>query len=217
LDVYRAEFERLRLARKEQLRQDATASARAMAGWGAIESDEDWTSAVERAREEYESGQFLLEQLGGERDPTLTAVALTLRRGFIAQYGAEGPADLMCIDLALISYFHALRITGWIGNFAQLIESEFFGVDGLSVNYAPWDRKTHPPEVSGFKVQEFVERIGEELMPLLDRANRMMLRNLKALDDRRRPTAPNLNIGSAGQVNVGQQQVNMLEKRSESR
>jgi hypothetical protein len=30
----------------------------------------------------------------------------------------------------------------------------------------------------------------DDLMPLLDRSNRMMLRNLKALDDRRRPPAP---------------------------
>ena len=63
--------------------------------------------------------------------------------------------------------------------------------------------------MSGFRAEECVERVGEQLMPLLDRANRMMLRNLKALEDRRRPPAPNLNIGSAGQVNVGQQQVNV--------
>jgi hypothetical protein len=47
-------------------------------------------------------------------------------------------------------------------------------------------------------------------MPLLDRA--MMLRNLKALEDRRRAPAPSLNIGSAGQVNVGQQQVNVADE-----
>jgi hypothetical protein len=50
----------------------------------------------------------------------------------------------MCIDLALVSYFHTLRITSWIGNFAQLIESEFFGSDGLSVNYKPWDPQEQP-------------------------------------------------------------------------
>ena len=43
----------------------------------------------------------------------------------------------------------------------------------------------------------------------------MMLRNLKALEDRRRPPAPNLNIGTAGQVNVGQQQNNVMEKGSD--
>ena len=50
----------------------------------------------------------------------------------------------MCIDLALISYFHCLRITSWIGDFAHLIENEFFGVEGLKVNYKLWDHTTHP-------------------------------------------------------------------------
>ena len=66
-------------------------------------------------------------------------------------------------------------------------------------------------QVRGLQVEEIVERIVDELMPLLDRANRMMLRNLKALDDRRRAPAPNINVGSAGQLNVGQHQVNMAD------
>ena len=58
-------------------------------------------------------------------------------------------------------------------------------------------------------MEKIVERIVDQLIPLEDWANRMMLRNLKALDDRRRAPAPNINVGSAGQVNVGQQQVNV--------
>jgi len=64
-------------------------------------------------------------------------------------------------------------------------------------------------QVRGLQVEEIVERIVDQLIPLEDWANRMMLRNLKALDDRRRAPAPNINVGSAGQVNVGQQQVNV--------
>jgi hypothetical protein len=64
MEVYQAEFEKRRLARHERLRQDAIASARAMVGWGAIQSDDDWTAAVERAREDHGSGQLLLEQPG---------------------------------------------------------------------------------------------------------------------------------------------------------
>jgi hypothetical protein len=64
-------------------------------------------------------------------------------------------------------------------------------------------------KVRELQVEEIVERIVNTLMPLLDRSNRMMLRNLKALDDRRRPPAPNLNIGMAEQVNVGQRQLNV--------
>jgi len=40
------------------------------------------------------------------------------------------------------------------------------------------------------------------LLPLFDRSNRMMLRNLKAPKDHKRPPAPNLNINQAQQVNV---------------
>ena len=36
----------------------------------------------------------------------------------------------------------------------------------------------------------------------------MMIRNLKALEARRQPPAHSVSIGRAGQVNVGQQQVN---------
>ena len=46
-------------------------------------------------------------------------------------------------------------------------------------------------------------------MPLMDRSNRMTLRNLRALKDHRRPPSPNLNINQAQQVNVGGQQVNV--------
>ena len=68
-------------------------------------------------------------------------------------------------------------------------------------------------QVRGLQVEEMVERIVDKLMPLLDRANRMMLRNLKALDDRRRAPAPNINVGSAGQVNVGRHQVNVADPK----
>ena len=53
-----------------------------------------------------------------------------------------------------------------------------------------------------------VERLGQQLVPLLDRSNRMMLRNLKARRERGRTPAPSVSIGSAGQVNVAAQQVN---------
>ncbi len=49
------------------------------------------------------------------------------------------------------------------------------------------------------------------MLPLMDRCNRLMLRNLRALrDPRQRPTA-SVTIGAASQVNVGSQQVNVAE------
>ena len=62
----------------------------------------------------------------------------------------------------------------------------------------------------GFEVETHVKRLGEQLLPLLDRANRMMLRNLKVLHERRRPPAPTVTVGQAGQVNVAKRQVNTI-------
>ena len=50
-----------------------------------------------------------------------------------------------------------------------------------------------------------MERIPEQLLPLLDRSNRVMLRNLKALQARREGPAPSVSIGAAQQVNAIQQ------------
>ena len=58
-----------------------------------------------------------------------------------------------------------------------------------------------------------VERIAEQLLPLLDRGNRMMLRNLKALKSLREPPVPSVSIGAAGQVNVAAEQVNATDER----
>ena len=48
----------------------------------------------------------------------------------------------------------------------------------------------------------------ERLLPLLDRSNRMLLGNLKALKAPREGPVPSVSIGSAGQVNVAGEQVN---------
>ena len=45
-------------------------------------------------------------------------------------------------------------------------------------------------------------------MPLLDRCNRMMLRNLKALKSLREGPTPSVSIAAAGQVNLASSQVN---------
>jgi hypothetical protein len=147
-------------------------------------------------------------------DPELIAALLVLRRKLIDEYGADSGADLMLIDMAMISYFHALRIGGWAGNFAILIEAEFFGKQGLSATFTDRYGRCND-KVRGLRVEDHVQRIGEELLPLLDRCNRMLIRNLKALQARRQPPSPNVSIGQAGQVNVAQTQVNATGTRDE--
>jgi hypothetical protein len=92
------------------------------------------------------------------------------------------------IDSAILSYAHMLRINGWIGNLAAAAESELFGPASLT---AKLDRKYGPKStVRGLQVEELVQRLSEQLFPLLDRSNRMMLRNLKGADRAPAPARP---------------------------
>lgn len=94
-----------------------------------------------------------------------------------------------------------------IGNLALLIESEFFSKESPTATFTG-KYGYGAGDVQGLRVEEHVQRIGEQLLPLLDRANRLMLRNLKALKGLREGPVPSVSIGSAGQVNVAQTQVN---------
>ncbi len=174
--------------RHERLLHDARAVFRAVEGWGLVKTDEDWRQAVEQAKADLDSGGFLIERLGAERylDPTLMAMLLVLRRRLIDEHGVTTAAELMMVDVAVLSYYHTLRINGWIGNFASLLESELFRKESLSVNMEGQRKSSWDVKIRGLRVEEIVERLGQQLVPLLDRSNRMMLRNLKALRERDR-------------------------------
>jgi hypothetical protein len=207
--LYEAEYERRLAERHRRLMTDARAAYRAMDGWGRLGSQEEWDNTVAEARDRYDRGAFLIDQLGAERhlDPTLMAVLLRLRRGLVDEHGATTSAELMVIDMAVLAFYHSLRINGWIGNFAALIECEFFQQQSLTAKFT--DRYgRHNDTVRGLRVEDHVGRLAEQLLPLLDRCNRMMLRNLKALKSMREGPAPSVSIGSAGHVNVAMNQAN---------
>jgi hypothetical protein len=169
---------------------------------------------VAKATDDLENGGFLIDRLGAERhlEPELMAALLVLRRKLIDEYGADSAADLMLIDVAVMSYCHTLRINGWIGNLQGQVEHEFFGTDGLSVVVDGRKRSTWDVRIKGLRVVEIVDRLGEQILPLLDRSNRMMLRNLKALEARRQGPTPSVSIGQAGQVNVAAAQANQASR-----
>jgi hypothetical protein len=173
LDVekYNAEYKRALAERQGKLVQEAQALLRAMDGWSRIETPEDWDRTVVKADEDLVGGAFLIERLGGARfvDPELMAVLLVLRRHLIDESGANTAVELMMIDSALLSYAHMLRINSWIGNLAVAAESEFFGRASLTAKMArEYGRNAN---VRGLKVEELVQRLAEQLMPLLDRSN----------------------------------------------
>jgi hypothetical protein len=208
--VYKAEYERRIAERRESLTRDTRAVFRAMDGWARVESEEEWHATVERAATDLETGGFFIDRLGAERylDPELMAALLVLRRKLIDEYGADGAADLMLIDAAVLAYHHTLRINGWIGNLQGEIESEVFGTEGMRVVVDGKRRSTWDVKVKGLRVVELLDRLGEQILPLLDRSNRMMLRNLRASSARRQAPTPSISIGRAGQVNVAAVQTN---------
>ena len=110
------------------------------------------------------------------------------------------------IDTVLLAHAHTLRINRWIGDLAVSAETEFFGHASLTAKLGR--QYGRDATVRGLRVEELVQQLTERLMPLLDRSNRIVLRNLKALKEHRRAPAPSVNIATARQVNVAGQQVN---------
>jgi hypothetical protein len=107
-------------------------------------------------------------------------------------------------------------VNALVGNAVLTTEHQLFGDEaGPHVRF----RKKHGAEVAErLSVEQTVERLRLQLMPLFDRANRGLIRNLQALRDLRQPTAPPhgaspVSIGQAGQVDVGGQQVNVARNQ----
>jgi hypothetical protein len=111
--------------------------------------------------------------------------------------GIENPTagEKVLADTAVAAYRNFLRIQGWIGSLCLVVERELFGQELVS-------------EANGATVGERIERemhqLEQSLMPLLDRAHRMLVRSLDRLDARSTGGRPGqLSIGHATQVNVG--------------
>ncbi len=156
------------------------------------------------------SGSSVEERLGAESflDPQLMATLWQLRQGLLEEYGAASPAMTMVIDLAVMAYANALRIQGWVGDLALTIEQELFGEDSLRVKLG----RLYGGQFDGFAVEEALQRLREQLLPLWERMNRQLLQNLQALQRPQRGAMPTVAISRAGQVNVAQQQVNLQRK-----
>jgi hypothetical protein len=60
------------------------------------------------------------------------ATILALRQRLIAESAITTAAETMLVDLAVLSYYHTLRVQGWIGHLAVRIEHEFFGDDAFT-------------------------------------------------------------------------------------
>jgi hypothetical protein len=181
------------------MRRDARSVFGALEGWQHVRTAEQWLAICQATRQDYQSGRFVIEQLGATRylDPELMATLWGLRQGLVA--GSRGTtAEAMLADLVVASYANTLKLQRWIGDLALATERELFGENGPTPRFE--ERHGH---VEGLVIEDQMRRLGEELLPLLDRAKRMTIRTLKAFAELQRGPAPSVAIGQAGQVNLG--------------
>ena len=140
----------------------------------------------------------------------MLATLLGLRRRLLDETGATTAAEAMLADMVILAWFNSFRAQALIGNLAIHIEHEFFGTEGPSAKLRQYHGRDR---IQGLKTEDLIQRMIEQLIPLLDRSNRMMIRNLKSLKEWRQPPAPNVSIGQAGQVNVAGEQTNLAEPK----
>ena len=97
---------------------------------------------------------------------------MTLRQNLISETPHATAADVMMVDAAIIGYYNMLRTQRWIGNLSLVVERDLFGQEPLN--------EIHGPTVGG-RLEDQLRRLAEAIMPLQERAARMMMRSLEAL------------------------------------
>ncbi len=182
----------------------------AMEGWQRVKSQEDWARIQGEAAEDWVSGRALLTMLGGERylAPERAALLLHLWRHFLVAYDVDSPAEFLAVAMALVAFNQLTRVSELVGNVEARLENEFFATEGLREQHER--RYGRGTRAGALAVEETVRRLGQDLLPLLDRCNRMVIRNLTLLRELK-ATPLALTVENYGQVNVGQVQTNVAQ------
>lgn len=180
------EWEKQRDAEYRRLLDDARQVVRATRGWFGSDRDQKWLDACAKALEAQRSGRHIIEQLGAERhiDPKLMANLWAFREGLIADTGAGTAGELALVDLAVVAYANVLRVQGWVGNWSLHAEREAFGQMGLG---AEFEERYGPAgeRIRGLAVEQYVARISDDLLPLVERFHRMVHEALRTLRELR--------------------------------
>ncbi len=123
------------------------------------------------------------------------------RARFIAQWGAffedvrpNGGIEAALVDSMALAFASYLLWTGWA-------HSLTVNEARIATQQAKDERRWDPPRVTEVEARR-------EAVEMADRFHRQFLRTVRALKDYRR-TGPAVMVGTAGQVNVAQQQVNV--------
>lgn len=157
-----------------RLKDEAQAIYGLTHGRPGVRSPQQWAAMLEKASDEIGNGRFLVRMLGAERylEPETVAVLITLRQQLLAERKRTTAADVMMVDTAVVAYYNFMRVQGWMGNLALVVERELFGQTPLN--------EIHGPQ-TGARLNEELQRLAEVLLPLLDRTQKMVSRSLAHL------------------------------------
>jgi hypothetical protein len=153
-----------------------------------------WDDLQAEARHELESGHRAAQALDWQRRPWARAGFLALRDSFRDGTPPATGIEAALIDLAAEAHGDYLELSQQLHRMLSAeveIQHDDLGRDGR------W-RPTH--EVTDAAIARVERRA--------DRAHKRLLQTVKMLHDLRR-ASPTLYVGHDGQINVGQQQVNL--------
>lgn len=177
--------------------------------WSGIFDQAGLEKKIKEADEEYRNGNFFLERIGRYRDvdTELTMTVLSQRNEWIMQYDIKTVPEFILLDMAMVSYFHFTRLNQAINNIMASIEWDIFALDAPAFDRTRFGIRFGEKRDRAIS-EELARRLQEVLEPILERYNRMYIRNVKALRDLRRGNIQ-LNIGNVGQMNIGDKQINV--------
>jgi hypothetical protein len=173
-DAYEDRIRAEKTAQFNRLKDGSRAIFGQVQGRPGVYSPEKWAQMLEKAGDDIGNGRFIVRQLGAERylDPETVAVLITLRQNLLADIPKVTTVDIMMVDAAVIAYYNMLRTQGWIGNLSLVVERELFGQAPLN--------EIHGPQI-GEEIKKDLRHLAETMLPLQDRAHKMMIRSLAAL------------------------------------
>jgi hypothetical protein len=185
---------------------------RAELAWVGIANQEELDKKYLATIESYRNGSFFLERIGRykEVDPALAWVLTDLRNNWIQEYEVKTAPEFMLVDMALTAYFHFMRMNEAINNILANIEWDQFALEVPQFHRKNGDRITDQRENKAI-AEGLAHKLAEIMEPSLDKHQRMFTRSLKAMRDLKRGNVM-LNIGNVGQVNFGNNQINVKKE-----
>ncbi|HEV2122263.1 MAG TPA: hypothetical protein VGW38_05770 [Chloroflexota bacterium] len=160
-----------------------------------IAAQQVWERLKRTASDELTSGHRAAAVLDYDGLPWDRARFLAIRQAFSEEWQPQGGIELALLDTLAQSHSQYLW---WLERLHLMSILECQLDDPKLRRQGYWQ----PPRVDGAQAIA-------EAGAMVERFNRLFLRTLRALRDLRRYTPPSVVVQQAGQVNVGQQQVNV--------